>query len=57
LQAEGAKKKLSKRNAEKRVSPSAKGEEASAASTAPPFEKGGRKRFAVWTVLIPLSAS
>ena len=45
LQEEGAKKKLSKRNAEREISPSADGEEAYAASTAPPFEKGGRKLF------------
>ena len=56
LQEEGAKKKLSKRNAEREISPSADGEEAYAASTAPPFEKGGRKLFVILTVLIPLSA-
>ncbi|MBQ8339238.1 MAG: hypothetical protein IJY16_02210, partial [Clostridia bacterium] len=35
-------KSYQKRNAEN-VSPSAEGEEGSAPSTAPPFEKGGRK--------------
>ena len=39
LQEEGAKKKLSKRNAEREISPSADGEEAYAASTAQTFEK------------------
>ena len=39
----GAKKKFAKRNAAKVISRSAEREEASAASTAPPFEKGGRK--------------
>jgi len=39
LQEEGAKKKLSKRNAEREISPSADGEEAYAASTSQAFEK------------------
>jgi len=34
---------LQKESADKRVSPSADGDEGSAPSTAPPFEKGGRK--------------
>ena len=42
LKAGGTKKKLAKRNAEE-VSPSAEGDEGCAPSTAPPFEKGGRK--------------
>ena len=43
LQEGGAKKKFAKRNAERGVSPLARGEEGYAPSTAPPFEKGGRK--------------
>ncbi|MBE6597677.1 MAG: hypothetical protein E7641_08435 [Ruminococcaceae bacterium] len=39
----GAKKKLTKRNAEWRVFRRCDGEEGYAPSTAPPFEKGGRK--------------
>ena len=40
-----------KRNAEAGISTSAEVEEAYAASTAPPFEKGGRKLLSVWTKL------
>ena len=43
FEAKGAKKKLAKRNAEKGISTSAEVEEGYAPSTAPPFEKGGRK--------------
>jgi len=39
----GAKKKLTKRNAEGRVFRRCDGEEGYAPSTAPPFKKGGRK--------------
>ena len=38
---------FAKRNAAKVISRSAEREEASAASTAPPFEKGGRKLFMI----------
>jgi len=41
----GAKKKLTKRNAEGRVFRRCDGEEGYAPSTAPPFKKGGRKLF------------
>jgi hypothetical protein len=37
------KEKANKKNRRKGVSPSADGEEGCAPSTAPPFEKGGRK--------------
>ena len=43
MQEKGAKKKFAKRNAEREISPLARGEEGYAPSTAPPFEKGGRK--------------
>ena len=43
LQEKGAKKKFAKRNAEEKISRSAEREEGYAPSTAPPFEKGGRK--------------
>ena len=51
LQERGAKKKFTKRNAEGGISTSAEVEEAYAASSAPPFEKGGRKLLSVLTVL------
>jgi hypothetical protein len=40
-----------------RFSPLARGEEGYAPSTAPPFEKGGRKPFIILSVLTPLLAS
>ena len=48
LQEKGAKKKLTKRNAVREISTSAEVEEGYAPSTAPPFEKGGRKPFPNW---------
>ena len=48
---------FTKRNAEREISTSAEGEEGYAPSTAPPFEKGGRKLLDILTVLTPLSAS
>jgi len=46
LQEKGAREKLTKENADRNISPSAEGEEGYAPSTAPPFEKGGRKLLA-----------
>jgi hypothetical protein len=43
LQEGGARKKLAKENAKRGFSRSAEREEGYAPSTAPPFEKGGRK--------------
>jgi len=40
---EAKRKSLAKRNANERISPVATGDEGYAPSTAPPFEKGGRK--------------
>ena len=57
LQEVGAREKLTKENAEKGISRSAEREEGYAPSTAPPFEKGGRKLFFILTVLTPLSAN
>ena len=57
LQERGAREKLAKENATKKISPPAGGEEAYAASTAPPFEKGGRKPLSGLTVRTALSAS
>jgi len=55
LQKEGAKKKFTKRNADKGISPSADSEEGYAPSTAPPFEKGGRKLPPNMPVRVPLT--
>jgi hypothetical protein len=45
FEAKGAKKKVIKKETPKFISRSAEREEACTASTAPPFEKGGRKLF------------
>jgi len=42
---EAQREKLTKEKRRREISPSSEGEEAYAASTAPPFEKGGRKLF------------
>ena len=44
-------KSYQKRNAEREIATSAEVEEGYAPSTAPPFEKGGRKLFIILTVL------
>jgi len=57
LQKEAQRKSYQKETPIRGISPVATGEEGSAPSTAPPFEKGGRKLFIKMIVLTPLSAS
>jgi len=57
LQKEAQRKSYQKETPIRGISPVATGKEGSAPSTAPPFEKGGRKLFVKMIVLTPLSAS
>ena len=53
----GAKEKANKKKSAEKYSRSAEREEGYAPSTAPPFEKGGRKLFIILIVRLSLSAS